>query len=106
MMISRKEFLTRGLFAFGRELAAGISADSRPLPEAEIQGWLLVYNRRCFGSTGGCFSCIEHCPKEAITMNLGAGIAVDAAKCDGCGECTGFCPAEPRAIMLNNKQDA
>lgn len=104
-MISRKEFLTHGLLAFGRELAAGINADSRPAPEAELQGGLLFYSSRCFGRTGGCFSCIEHCPKEAITMSLGAGITVDAASCDGCGECTGYCPTEPKAIELNSRQD-
>ena len=103
-MISRKEFLTHGLFAFGRELTAGINSENPPVPEVEVQGGLLFYSSRCFGRTGGCFSCIEHCPKEAITMNLGSGISVDAASCDGCGECTGFCPAEPKAIILNSRQ--
>lgn len=48
---------------------------------------------------------IEHCPKEAIAMSLGAGITVDAPSCDGCGGCTGYCPAEPKAIELNSRQD-
>jgi Pyruvate/2-oxoacid:ferredoxin oxidoreductase delta subunit len=100
--LSRKEFLARGLVAFGRDLVRNVSgvAAEEPAPAGEEFGQLLVDNRHCLAQRGGCFACIDHCPREAISIQLGVGIAVDAAACDGCGQCVEHCPLEPKVIAL------
>ena len=102
MTLSRKEFLTSGLMAFGRDLVRNVSgADAGPAASGEDFGPLLVDNRHCLAQRGGCFSCIDHCPQQAISIRLGVGIGIDAEKCEGCGECVGFCPVEPKVIALS-----
>jgi ferredoxin len=100
--LNRKEFLTRGLLEFGRELVLRVSAAGHPAaePAGERQGMLLVDNSRCLAQRGGCFACMDHCPREALTILLGAGIAVDPEKCDGCGKCIERCPVEPKVLAL------
>jgi len=109
MNVSRKEFLARGILSFGRELAAVFNVKAATLPEepaGEVQGELLFYRQRCLGLRGGCFACIDHCPQEAVAIQPGVGIAVDAAKCNGCGDCVGICPVNPKAIAMNPLQGA
>ena len=109
MNISRKEFLTRGLFSFGREIAATFNARAAALPEettGEVQGMLLYYSQRCLGQRGGCFACIDNCPQEAIAIQPGVGVVVDAAKCNGCGDCIDYCPVNPKALEMNRLQGA
>lgn len=104
MNLSRKEFLTRGLFAFGRELAEAARGDasrSSCAAQGEMQGLLVIDNPRCLAQRGGCFACLDRCPREAISIRLGVGIAVDADTCDGCGECIDCCPVEPKVISLS-----
>jgi Fe-S-cluster-containing dehydrogenase component len=36
--------------------------------------------------------CLGACPVEAIVKNARGVVAVDAAKCDGCGACVAACP--------------
>lgn len=103
MTLSRKEFLTRGLMAFGRELvreAQGEAPVAGSGPAPEVFGPLLVDNRRCLAQRGGCFSCLDHCPQEAISIRLGVGIGIDPARCDGCGDCATLCPVEPKVITM------
>lgn len=103
MSISRKEFLTRGLAAFGRDLltvARGDESSPDRSDDAAGNGPLLVDNRRCLASRGGCFSCLDSCPLEAISITAGVGIVVDNDLCDGCGECIKICPIEPKPIRL------
>lgn len=103
MGISRKEFLTRGLAAFGRDLLTAARRDAsvshEPL-DGVVSGPLLVDNRRCLASRGGCFSCLDGCHREAISIRAGVGIVVDGDQCDGCGECIQLCPIEPKPIAL------
>lgn len=103
MSVSRKEFLTRGLAAFGAELLQSVRSDGA-LGEAEQTfedaGPLLVYNRRCLAQRGGCFACLDHCPLQAITIDLGVGISIDKNKCDGCGICAECCPVTPKVIAV------
>lgn len=109
MNISRKEFLTRGLLSFGREIAATLTEKAAAQPEetaGEEQGMLLFHSQRCLGQRGGCFACIDNCPQEAITIQLGVGIAIDAATCNGCGECIEYCPVHPKALAMNTLQGA
>jgi len=107
MSISRKEFLSRGLAAFGRDLfsaARGEEQSPGGLCEASGSGPLLIDNSRCLAGRSGCFSCIDRCPQEAISISAGVGIAVDSALCDGCGECVLVCPIEPKPIRLKNPE--
>lgn len=36
--------------------------------------------------------CLEACPEEAIYKNERGVVVVNAAKCDGCGDCVSACP--------------
>jgi len=107
MSISRKEFLSRGLAAFGRDLlsaARGGEQSPAGLCEESGSGALLIDNARCLARRSGCFSCIDRCPHEAISIDAGVGITVDSALCDGCGECVQVCPIEPKPIRLKNQE--
>jgi Pyruvate/2-oxoacid:ferredoxin oxidoreductase delta subunit len=87
--------------AFGRDLVRNVSgAVEEPAPAGEVFGPLQVDNRHCLAQRGGCFSCIDHCPQQAISIRLGVGIAVDTALCDGCGQCVEHCPVEPKVITM------
>lgn len=57
-------------------------------------------NDRCLAQRGGCFSCLESCPEEAISIELGRGIRIDAEKCTGCGSCVAICPVSPKALVV------
>ena len=103
MTLSRKEFLTRGLVAFGHDLVQSVRGAMVPAetePAGEVFGPLTVDNRHCLAQQGGCFACIDHCPRHAINIRLGVGIAVDTEKCDGCGACAVACPLAPRVISM------
>ncbi len=51
-------------------------------------------------SGGGCFTCSERCPREAIQITWGSGVRVDEELCIGCGNCEGCCPVQPAAIRV------
>lgn len=70
---------------------------------SEILPILQLDNSRCLAQKGGCFACIDHCPKEAVNIALGVGIAIDADLCDGCGECALVCPTSPNVIAMKPK---
>jgi Dissimilatory sulfite reductase (desulfoviridin), alpha and beta subunits len=103
MNISRKEFLCRGIYAFGRDLVDTLKVRESETVEAaclEDHGYLLLDNSRCLAQRGGCFACIDHCPKAAVSIALGTGIAIDGELCDGCGECAAVCPIDPKVITM------
>jgi Pyruvate/2-oxoacid:ferredoxin oxidoreductase delta subunit len=105
MSVSRKEFLCRGIYAFGRDLI-DILKVSQPetVEEACIEdyNYLLLDNSRCLAQRGGCFACIDHCPKAAVSIVLGKGVAIDHELCDGCGECAAVCPIDPKVITMKS----
>ncbi len=51
-------------------------------------------------AAGGCFTCSERCPQEAIKVSWGSGITVDRERCIGCGSCESSCPVRPAAIRV------
>ena len=53
-------------------------------PKPQIQ-WIGI---RCIG----CKSCIDACPKDALTMSA-SGLVIDRNACDGCGLCADACPS-------------
>jgi len=104
MNLSRKEFLTGGLAAFGRSLLDAAREGETATSDHEqvsVTGYLRVDNRRCLAQRGGCFACLDKCPLEAITISPGVGITIDPDNCDGCGECISVCPVQPKAIMMH-----
>jgi Pyruvate/2-oxoacid:ferredoxin oxidoreductase delta subunit len=107
MNISRKEFLCRGIYAFGRELADTLKDRRSETVEAdcvEDHGYLLIDNRLCLAQRGGCFACMDHCPKAAVSIVLGKGIAIDGELCDGCGDCAAVCPINPKVIKMKSSE--
>jgi len=106
--MSRKEFLCQGIFAFGRDLVNTFKVREPEEVEAacrEDHSYLLLDNSRCLAQRGGCFACIDHCPKEAVSIALGKGIAIDGELCDGCGECAAVCPIDPKVIKIKSSED-
>nr|WP_284694638.1 4Fe-4S dicluster domain-containing protein [Geomonas sp. Red32] len=60
----------------------------------------------CLARSCGCFSCLERCPEEAITLVPSVGVEVDSARCTGCGICQDLCPTFPKAIVLARREPA
>jgi NAD-dependent dihydropyrimidine dehydrogenase PreA subunit len=61
-------------------------------------------NDRCLAQRGGCFSCLESCPQEAIALGLGSGVRIDEERCTGCGSCVAICPVTPKALAVTPVQ--
>jgi pyruvate formate lyase activating enzyme len=62
------------------------------------EGWSsepqrMYTKKRCIG----CLSCIEACPKGALTLTPD-GIKTDLSQCDACGACAAACPAKAAEI--------
>ncbi len=56
---------------------------------------------KCLGSMAQvCTVCIERCPIEGAIRLDGTEPVVDAARCDGCGECERTCPSPLVAIRV------
>jgi len=107
MSVSRKEFIRQGIFAFGQNLVENLRGGHSPdaaVTVAEEYRYLRIDNKRCLAQKGGCFACIDHCPREAVTIALGVGIAIDVDLCDGCGECAVVCPISPTVIAMKPKE--
>ena len=111
MTLSRKDFFRQGFFSLGDTLmkGAGVALTSSNLqaadapPEAPDDGQPKVAtanNEQCLARSCGCFSCIEQCENQAITLLPGKGISVATDRCTGCGICTEICPVTPKAILL------
>ncbi len=97
----RKEFLTRGMIAFGRDLLRSVRSEGAGdggRGEIVCQGRMVLDNARCLAQRGGCFACLDICPREALWIRPGVGIHVAEEKCDGCGECRDACPLDPPAL--------
>lgn len=99
--MSRKEFIRRGIASFGKDLlqaarygdvAGGLAG------EVACHGRMVLDNSRCLAQRGGCFACLDRCPREALSISPGVGIRVNEEECDGCGECGGACPLDPPAL--------
>jgi Na+-translocating ferredoxin:NAD+ oxidoreductase RNF subunit RnfB len=112
--LSRKQFLRRGLFSIGStalELAAGLRGEEPAVaavspdevePELRPRPEMVAVARPglCLARSCGCFTCIERCEAQAITLVPGKGIEVDSSLCTGCGNCCYLCPTAPKAVVL------
>lgn len=59
-----------------------------------------VVASRCLSRTSFCTVCVERCASaRAIELVQGVPV-VDAARCDGCGQCMAACPAPVLAFSL------
>jgi Pyruvate/2-oxoacid:ferredoxin oxidoreductase delta subunit len=94
MNLSRKEFLRRGLRSLGEAL---LDPATLVPQEASVA---VARNDRCLAQRGGCFSCLESCPEEAIALELGSGVRIDPERCTGCGSCVAICPVTPKALAI------
>ena len=71
---------------------------------------LAVINEQCFANSGiVCRSCGEVCESRAIEFKLAVGgnsqVDINAATCDGCGECVHVCPAQAIKIQKVNLEN-
>ena len=116
MTLSRKEFFRKGFFALGDGLlkAAGVLPQEQAQPEHDLadappqgdQPMLAVArNERCLAKNCGCFSCVERCEVQAITVVMGEGIRIDETRCTGCASCLYVCPVTPKAIGLKVRSE-
>lgn len=117
MSLSRKEFFRQGFFSLGDTLlkAAGLASDQQTAPDDEfleqksapdLPMVAVARNERCLARNCGCFSCVERCPHQAITIVMGEGIRIDEAVCTGCADCLYVCPVTPKAIGLKCKDSS
>ena len=56
-------------------------------PENFLSTPVLSYNA---SSCIGCGNCLDHCPKDALSLVSGK-ISVDRLACDNCGQCVAYC---------------
>ena len=75
--------------------------EQRERPAAKLGGPVYVVRSACLSWQGTpCWKCSEVCPiEETITLDAGRPV-IDAARCDGCGECVAVCPAPHNALKL------
>jgi len=69
-----------------------------------------VISEQCFSAKGVvCRSCADVCESRAIDFKLKVGglslININAAACDGCGECVHVCPAHAIEIQKSTKKN-
>jgi ferredoxin len=116
MTLTRKEFFRQAVLSLGKsalevsDVLKGHSAAEAvpeladpppPPPAADEPRLATVDNSHCLARSCGCFSCIERCQTEAITIVFGQGVAIDAGRCTGCGDCEYVCPT--KAIVMTAK---
>lgn len=110
MTLSRKEFFRQGFFTLGDTLlktAGVVAAADTPEPVDEQEKLedgqprlARADNSRCLARSCGCFSCVERCESQAISILPGVGIGIADELCTGCGDCYEVCPVTPKAIRL------
>lgn len=59
-----------------------------------------VDRKRCVS----CGTCVQRCPRAAITVWRGCYAVVDCTRCVGCGNCARECPAN--CIVLRPREGA
>ena len=72
----------------GCETMAYPRGEAPPLPDRH-GGALAVDGAKCLD---GCRACVPLCPTEAITRELGQGVALDMGRCVFCAACVEGCP--------------
>lgn len=94
MKLTRKEFFKKGLLSLGEALLNPVG------PAEPVIGCAVPDNERCLAQRGGCFSCLERCPEQAISIEAGVGVTVDRERCTGCGVCEYICPVATKAVSV------
>lgn len=82
----------------------------QPVPREAIRMGTAVLRRdACFRTSGeDCRICVDKCPigRRAIDVPYpGADVLVDGSACTGCGVCEMACPARPRAIVVEPREE-
>jgi len=115
MSLSRKEFFKQGFFSLGDQLLKA-GETIRNMPQSMVRfteetepvtahlhnanGVARVNTGFCLAVNCGCFSCVERCDTQAISVVMGEGIRIDEACCTGCGTCEYVCPVTPKAVTI------
>ena len=116
MTLSRKDFFRQSIFSLGetllkagetvREMQGSLqyaTAREEAAEVAPVTGKEMVAradNEHCLAKYGGCFSCLDRCEAQAISLVLREGIKIDEQLCTGCGACHNICPLAPQALAL------
>ena len=115
MTLSRKDFFRQSFISMGETLLkvggnlremqdllycapSAVEPENEPVSGGNTMA--RVDNGVCLAKSCGCFSCVERCDVQAITVVVGEGIRVDEALCTGCGTCHYICPMTPKAVKL------
>jgi len=104
--MTRKEFFKKGLLSLGEALMNPVGPAEpdrgerdRLRPPGYIAGrGVVADNERCLAKRGGCFSCLERCPEQAIAIEAGVGVTVDRERCIDCGICEQICPVATKSV--------
>ena len=83
-------------------IAACKTSALQPTRPEEVSMGLAVWDSEpcLLGSGRSCSACVDACPVAgAIRIDQGT-VAVDGARCRGCGTCEYYCPARPRAVTI------
>ncbi|GFE62543.1 4Fe-4S binding protein [Geobacter sp. AOG2] len=118
MDISRKEFFKKSLYSLGEAITTITGALREPeaerptirdtadfTPAKDDSMSAVACNERCLAKNCGCFACFERCEAQAITVVMGEGIRIDKSRCTGCGTCEYVCPATPKAVRLQPRNE-
>lgn len=79
--------------------------DARRVPDKpEGDAVARIDTGACLAHLGAlCSTCVERCPLPGAIGFVGTTPVIDAAVCDGCGECVRTCPAPTPAIQWVSK---
>jgi Pyruvate/2-oxoacid:ferredoxin oxidoreductase delta subunit len=119
MTLSRKDFFRQSFFSLGETLLkvggtvqelqdslcsppVDVEPEREPVPDGDTVAG--ADNQYCLAKNCGCFSCVERCDDQAISVVMGEGISIDEARCTGCGTCEYVCPVTPKALHMKRKK--
>ena len=115
MSISRQEFFRQGFYSLGSTVlkAAGLVQRAKgdlldiaampveqSAPGPDQPRVATARSELCLARNSGCFSCVERCELQAISIVVGEGIRINRGVCNGCGSCEYVCPVTPKAIVF------
>ncbi len=99
--MNRRDFLRGAWPSLGRGRVAWQQPGDTTAAISESASSARIQVHRCLAWLGSfCSTCLERCPVEGAIVEGPRGPVVQAAVCDGCGNCAAACPAPTNAIRM------